>query len=69
MNPISSIGATGLSAAFDRFNASAQRTASGESDLAAEAVVQISARQAVAANVAVIKTQDEMFRRLLDIKV
>ena len=69
MNPISSIGAAGLTAAMDRFSDSAKRTATGAGDLATEAVVQVSARQAVSANVAVIKAGDEMFKRLLDIKV
>lgn len=67
------ISATGLSAAFRRFSESAERTArmadpSADVDYAAEAVEQIQAKQAVSANVSVIKTADEMLGRLLDIR-
>lgn len=62
------IGVAGIYAATDRFEASAERTASGKGDYAKEAVEQISARTALEANVAVIKTADRMTKRLLDIK-
>jgi flagellar hook protein FlgE len=65
---------SGLAAATRRFDASAQRTArageaSGDVDLAVEAVEQISAEHAFSANLSVLRTSDEMFKRLLDIKV
>lgn len=68
-----SIASTGLQTAFRRFEQSAVRTARAgatqpDVDYAAEAVEQVSAKQAVTANVAVIKTADQMIGRLLDIK-
>lgn len=68
MNVIS-IGAVGMTAAVDRFSASAERTAHGSSDLAAETVEQIDSKQAFEASAAVVKSGDAMFKRLLDLKV
>lgn len=61
--------AAGMTLAADRFAASAARTAKGRSDLAVEAVEQISSKEAFSASAAVVRTGDEMFRRLLDLKV
>ncbi len=63
----------GLAAAFQRFDQSAQRTAwfgrdGADIDLAGVAVEQIKDRQAVAANIAVLKAGDKMLGQLLDIK-
>ncbi len=71
MNPIST-AQYGLFAASQRFEASAQRTAmagnpNADIDLAVEAVEQISASNAFKANIAVIKTADDMQQTLLDI--
>ncbi len=66
----------GMSAAADRFSASARRTAAWsvdpakpeqDVDLGHEAVEQISAKTDFKANAAVIKTADEMTGALLDI--
>ncbi len=71
MNPIAT-AQYGLFAATRRFEASAERTArmgdpgSGV-DYGAEAVEQISAKQEFSANIAVIRTADEMQQSLLDI--
>jgi flagellar hook protein FlgE len=74
--PISSIAATaqaGVQQALTRFNQSAQRTARmGQDDSvdpAQEAVNQIGAKEAVTANVKVMKAADDMLGTLLDIKV
>ena len=61
------IGAAGLQAASARFEASAQRTVSGEGDLAAEIVEQVSAREQFSASAAVIRTAEDLGRRALDI--
>ena len=71
---ISAIAGAGLVQAVRRFDASAQRTARAGAegapvDLAEEAVEQIGAKHALTANLAVLKTSDEMIKRLLDIKV
>lgn len=69
--------AAGMFAAADRLSASAQRTAAWgleetkteeKTDLAKEAVEQISAKTDFKANAAVAKTADEMMGALLDIK-
>jgi flagellar hook protein FlgE len=67
------IAAAGLTRALGRFEASAVRTAqladpNAEVDYAEEAVEQISAKHEVSANLAVIRTADEMLGELLDIK-
>ncbi|HST92679.1 MAG TPA: flagellar hook protein FlgE [Brevundimonas sp.] len=63
-----SIASAGVSAALDRFDASARRTAEAPLDnLAEEAVERIGARMSVAANAAVIRTADQMTGALLDI--
>ena len=69
-----SIAAAGMTAAAHRLTESAQRTATWsareiDTDLAKEAVEQVSARNDFAANVAVAKTADEMTGALLDMKV
>lgn len=63
---------TGIAAAIQRFEASAQRTAQvadpeAAVDLAREVTEQISAQHALAANVRVLKAADEMTGKLLDI--
>lgn len=68
------IAAYGLMQAVARFDASAQRTAragdaSAKVELVDEAVEQIGAEQAVMGNLAVLRTADDMTRRLLDIMV
>lgn len=68
------IAAAGMSAAANRLDASAQRTAAWEArdsdtDLAKEAVEQISAKTDYKANVMVAKTADQMTGALLDMKV
>jgi hypothetical protein len=65
---ITRIGAAGLFSASARFEASARRTASGEGDLATGIVERIEAKTAFSASAAVIRTGDEMFERLLDIR-
>jgi flagellar hook protein FlgE len=69
--------AAGMFAAADRLSASAQRVAASgvedtkaaeKTDLAKEAVEQISAKTDFKANAAVAKTADEMMGALLDIK-
>lgn len=64
-----SIASAGLSAATNRFEASAQRTAGGAADLATEVVEQVSARQEFSANLAVMRTADRTSQQLLDILV
>jgi hypothetical protein len=57
-----------VTAALDRFDASARRTAAAPLDnLAEETVERIGAKIAVAANAAVIRTADDMTGALLDI--
>ncbi len=63
------IAAAGAISATNRFSASAQRVASGTGDMATEAVEQISDKETFSASVAVMRTSDEMFKQLLDIKV
>lgn len=63
-----SIAAAGIASAFQRFDASAARTAARPlDDLAGEAVERAQARVAVQANAAVLKTADDMTGALLDI--
>jgi flagellar basal body rod protein FlgC len=63
----------GLAAASQRLQASAERTASwslgSPVDLAQEAVEQVSAEVAFKANVAVIRSTNEMMGELLDMLV
>ena len=62
------IAASGIAGAADRFAASAARTARDAlADLAGETVERMSAETALKANVAVLKTADEMYGSLLDI--
>jgi flagellar hook protein FlgE len=74
--PISSIAATaqaGVQQALTQFDQSARRTArAGQDDSvdpAQEAVNQISAKEAVEANLKVMKAADDMLGTLVDIKV
>jgi flagellar hook protein FlgE len=72
MDPLS-IARYGMMAAEQRLTASAGRVAAMISpdsnlDYAGEAVEQIQARQAFAANVGVIKVADEMWQSLLDLQ-
>jgi len=61
------IAAAGLNDAAARFDASARRTAAAPlDDLVRETVERIEARTAVGANLAVIRTADQMTGRLLD---
>ncbi|WP_297515040.1 flagellar basal body rod C-terminal domain-containing protein [uncultured Caulobacter sp.] len=75
-----SIAASGMIAAADRLNASAQRVASADVaaqkaqddkdiDYVGERVAQIGAAADFKANAAVVRTADEMTKRLLDLKV
>jgi hypothetical protein len=58
----------GIAAATARFEQSAARTATAPlDDLAAETVERLEARTAVSANVAVLRTADDMTGALLDI--
>jgi hypothetical protein len=71
INPIASAGYV---QAVRRFDASAQRVAragaaSGDVDLAVEAIEQIGATRAASANLAAQDTANEQLKRLLDIKV
>lgn len=62
------IAAAGIAAATDRLAASAARTARDPfADLAGETVERMSAETALKANVAVLKTADDMYGALLDI--
>ena len=68
-----SVALRGIAAASSRFEDSARRTAragdpAAEPDLVAETVEQIGAKHDFTANLAVLKTADEMTKRLLDIK-
>ncbi len=66
---IAQIGVAGIYAATDRFEQSARRTVGADADLVAETAQQISSKHAFEASVLVVKTGDEMMKRLLDIKV
>jgi len=63
------IAAAGITAAAERFDASARRTAAAPLDnLVEETVERISAKVSFKANVAVLRTADEMLGALLDIR-
>lgn len=63
-----SIAAAGVASAIDRFDASARRTAAAPlDDLAGEIVERVGAEIALKANIAVMRTADEMTGALLDI--
>ena len=63
----SSIAAGGLASAMARFEQSAQRTAQAPLDnLEAEMVERIEAKASVSANIAVLRTADDMAGALLD---
>lgn len=75
-----SISASGMMAAADRLSASAQRVAASDAqvekaadskavDYVGERVAQIGAATDFKANAAVLKTADDMNKRLLDLKV
>ncbi|MBU3974252.1 MAG: flagellar hook protein FlgE [Alphaproteobacteria bacterium] len=62
------IAAAGIAGASERFAASATRTAADPfADLAGETVERMTAEAALKANVAVLKTADDMYGSLLDI--
>lgn len=62
------IAAAGIAGASERFAASAARTARDPlADLAGETVERMTAEAALKANVAVLKTADDMYGNLLDI--
>ena len=62
------IAAAGIAGASERFAASAVRTAADPlGDLAGETVERMTAATELKANVAVLKTADEMYGSLLDI--
>lgn len=62
-----SIAAGGLASAMARFEQSAQRTANAPLDtLETEMVERIEAKASVSANIAVLRTADEMAGALLD---
>ena len=64
----SSIAAGGIASAVARFEQSAARTAAAPlDDLAGEMVERMEARTAVSANIAVLRTADDMAGALLDI--
>ena len=64
----SSIAAGGLASAMARFEQSAQRTANAPLDnLEAALVERIEAKASVSANIAVLRTADDMAGALLDI--
>ncbi|CAN5340753.1 hypothetical protein BH09PSE1_BH09PSE1_27120 [soil metagenome] len=64
----SSIAASGISSALQRFDASAARTAADPlENLGGEMVERIQARVAVQANAAVLRISDDMTGALLDI--
>ena len=64
----SSIAAGGIASAMARFEQSAVRTAQAPLDnLGAEMVERMEAKAAVSANIAVLKTADDMAGSLLDI--
>ena len=62
------IAASGIAGATERFAASAARTARDPlADLAGETVQRMTANAEFSANIAVLKTADEMYGSLLDI--
>jgi flagellar basal body rod protein FlgC len=62
------IAASGIAEATARFAASAERTARDPlADLAGETVERLESEVALKANVAVLKTADQMYGSLLDI--
>ena len=62
------IAAAGIAGATERFSASAARTARDPlADLAGETVERMTAKTEFSANIAVLKTADEMYGSLLDI--
>ncbi len=68
-----SIASSGVQAAFARADASAARTVrfgarEPEPDLAREAVEQVGAKAELRANLAVMRTADQMLGALLDMK-
>jgi hypothetical protein len=70
MSDIFSIAAAGITAATNRFEASAKRVAQDPSaDLGSEIVEQKLAGVEVEANIAVLKTADKMTKSILDILV
>ncbi|HEX7760696.1 MAG TPA: hypothetical protein VF459_14410 [Caulobacteraceae bacterium] len=56
-------------ARYDRASSDLARSAANSQDIATAVASQISAKEAVGASVAVMKTQDEMTKTLLDITV
>jgi len=69
-----SIAASGMMAAADRLNASAQRVAASDAaansvDYVKEATDQIGATTSFKANAAVVRTAQDMSQQLLDLKV
>jgi hypothetical protein len=61
------VAAAGIATATARFDASARRTAAAPlADLAGESVERLGAELALKANVAVLKTADDMTGTLLD---
>lgn len=67
MNALS-ISASGMTAAAQRFDASARRTAAGGADPVSETVEQVSAKSQFEASAAVVRTADKMMGVLLDMK-
>lgn len=63
------IAAVGAIAASNGFSAGAQKVASGQGDLASQAVSMASDRQAYDASLAVLRVSNAMTKQLLDIKV
>lgn len=63
------IAGLGLVDAADRLSASAARTALGAGDLASELIEQVSAKTQFEACAAVVRTTDQMAKRLLDVRV
>jgi hypothetical protein len=62
-----SVAAAGIASAVARFDQSAARTAAAPlDDLAAETVERMQAKVALSANVAVLRTADDMTGTLLD---
>lgn len=61
-----SIAQVGLTRATDRLTASAQRPVGPDADLGREVVEQVQAKTDFKANLAVIRTADEMTGTLLD---
>jgi flagellar basal body rod protein FlgC len=68
MNSVAAISLAGLQSAAARFEASAQRVASGrDANLPAELVEQTMAEHAFKANLIAMKTADRMTKAMLDI--